>query len=416
MSFPTSRLAARRSSLGLRLATACLVVAIPALATAQAPRTGSVPSDHGYKTLGTIGDVRRLTPQKASLHYPVDITATVTFIDPIWRTVYVAGCDRGRARPRQDDGDGARRRSRAPAGRHRARRSAARCSSSTTSRRARPIRCPWPAPSTRRAHRAISTTATASRSTAVVQHVTLDALGHLTAELVDPRRHADPHDRRRPLAAAAARHPGGRAGAGDRRPRPARRHRAAVAHAASAGRVVRRRLDDPAGPADLRRRDAELGGARSPDPGASRRTASAPAASSPSPTTPRSFLEGERGAFRLRAGVGGRRATGRRHGDRSRGLLRSRRPARRRCATPCSTPPARRRARSSQRSTRPLAGAPARRRRRPPGAAHRDLSRRLHQGPGAAPHLLDRRRRRHRHPARSATPSRSRSRRAAASS
>jgi PAS domain S-box-containing protein len=39
--------------------------------------------------LDTISAVRRLQPDKVGLHYPVAVSATVTFADPIWRTIYV---------------------------------------------------------------------------------------------------------------------------------------------------------------------------------------------------------------------------------------------------------------------------------------------------------------------------------------
>jgi PAS domain S-box-containing protein len=39
--------------------------------------------------LDTIGAIRRLPPSKVGLHHPVALNATVTFVDPIWRTLYV---------------------------------------------------------------------------------------------------------------------------------------------------------------------------------------------------------------------------------------------------------------------------------------------------------------------------------------
>ena len=45
--------------------------------------------DFGMDVLDSVGAIRRLSPDKAPLHYPVAVTATVTFADPIWRTVYV---------------------------------------------------------------------------------------------------------------------------------------------------------------------------------------------------------------------------------------------------------------------------------------------------------------------------------------
>jgi PAS domain S-box-containing protein len=44
---------------------------------------------NGLYLLDSVAAVRRLPPDKAGLHYPVSLIATVTFADPIWRTVYV---------------------------------------------------------------------------------------------------------------------------------------------------------------------------------------------------------------------------------------------------------------------------------------------------------------------------------------
>ena len=53
---------------------------------AQAP---SSPSPNALNLLETVGAIRHVRPDRAALHYPVAVSATVTFVDPIWRTLYV---------------------------------------------------------------------------------------------------------------------------------------------------------------------------------------------------------------------------------------------------------------------------------------------------------------------------------------
>ena len=55
---------------------------------AQSPRA-RMPGDYGLDLLNSVGAIRQLSPDKAALHYPVAVSATVTFADPIWRTLYV---------------------------------------------------------------------------------------------------------------------------------------------------------------------------------------------------------------------------------------------------------------------------------------------------------------------------------------
>ena len=44
---------------------------------------------HALHLLDTVAAIRRLQSDKVALHYPVSVRATVTFVDPIWRTIYV---------------------------------------------------------------------------------------------------------------------------------------------------------------------------------------------------------------------------------------------------------------------------------------------------------------------------------------
>jgi PAS domain S-box-containing protein len=65
----------------------CLITggtATPLEAQTPAPSTRNA-----LYLLETVGAIRRIRPDQAGLHYPVAIHATVTFADPIWRTVYV---------------------------------------------------------------------------------------------------------------------------------------------------------------------------------------------------------------------------------------------------------------------------------------------------------------------------------------
>ncbi|MEO5821685.1 MAG: ATP-binding protein [Vicinamibacteraceae bacterium] len=59
---------------------------------AGAPLQAQSPPPSTYNALyllDTVGAIRGVRPDKAGLHYPVAVRATVTFVDPIWRTIYV---------------------------------------------------------------------------------------------------------------------------------------------------------------------------------------------------------------------------------------------------------------------------------------------------------------------------------------
>ena len=91
-----SRLAARRAFLGFWLGTAALALGLAASVaggaetpTAPAPTTPTRGLRPGSSApLGTVDAVRQLAVDKVALHVPVALTATVTFVDPIWHTVY----------------------------------------------------------------------------------------------------------------------------------------------------------------------------------------------------------------------------------------------------------------------------------------------------------------------------------------
>ena len=69
----------------LAFGASLLVLSAPGvIAQAQAPTT-----PNALYLLETVGAIRRVQPDKAGLHYPVAVQATVTFVDPIWRTLYV---------------------------------------------------------------------------------------------------------------------------------------------------------------------------------------------------------------------------------------------------------------------------------------------------------------------------------------
>ena len=53
------------------------------------PANGWVTRGYPLNLLDTIGAIRRLQPSQVGLHHPVAVNATVTFVDPIWRTLYV---------------------------------------------------------------------------------------------------------------------------------------------------------------------------------------------------------------------------------------------------------------------------------------------------------------------------------------
>ena len=62
----------------------------PAAPPARAARSPLQPLNAAHLLLlDSPGAVRRIRPEKASLRYPVAFTATVTFADPIWRTLYL---------------------------------------------------------------------------------------------------------------------------------------------------------------------------------------------------------------------------------------------------------------------------------------------------------------------------------------
>jgi len=72
-----------------RLATRALALGLSLLAASAAagPRDTS-PNGGAAQLLETIGAIRALRPDRVASHYPVTITATITFADPIWRTIY----------------------------------------------------------------------------------------------------------------------------------------------------------------------------------------------------------------------------------------------------------------------------------------------------------------------------------------
>jgi PAS domain S-box-containing protein len=73
-------------------AVICLILAGLAAGAARAqeaaPPAGRLNVASLYQ-VDSLAAARRLAPDKVSLHYPVALTATVTFVDPIWHTLYV---------------------------------------------------------------------------------------------------------------------------------------------------------------------------------------------------------------------------------------------------------------------------------------------------------------------------------------
>src|SRR5688500_6695658 len=68
----------------------------PAVPPAPAARPPPQPLNAPYLLLlDSPGAVRRIRPERASLRYPVAFTATVTFADPIWRTLYLQDASGG---------------------------------------------------------------------------------------------------------------------------------------------------------------------------------------------------------------------------------------------------------------------------------------------------------------------------------
>src|SRR5262245_44101980 len=77
----------------------CLLGALPDLARAGGQSPVAEPAgpviaprktpDHRLYLIESIGEIRRLLPERLALRHPVRLTATVTFSDPIWRTLYV---------------------------------------------------------------------------------------------------------------------------------------------------------------------------------------------------------------------------------------------------------------------------------------------------------------------------------------
>ena len=61
----------------------------PSLPDATAPGPPAHGRYHGLSLLESVGAIRRLPPERLARHHPVRLTATVTFTDPIWRTLYV---------------------------------------------------------------------------------------------------------------------------------------------------------------------------------------------------------------------------------------------------------------------------------------------------------------------------------------
>jgi PAS domain S-box-containing protein len=77
------RLRSRLLILGLCLLGHGLDATISAQATSPTSRSAAL------YLLKSVGAIRNIQPDKAGLHYPVALNATVTFVDPIWRTLYV---------------------------------------------------------------------------------------------------------------------------------------------------------------------------------------------------------------------------------------------------------------------------------------------------------------------------------------
>ncbi len=85
--------ASHRLTLRRLLAGLCLLACGPAArGHAQTPAT-AVPN--ALYLLDTIGAIRQVRPERAGLHHPVAVRATVTFVDPIWRTLYVQDASGG---------------------------------------------------------------------------------------------------------------------------------------------------------------------------------------------------------------------------------------------------------------------------------------------------------------------------------
>ncbi len=84
------RLTSRPLLVGLCLLACAPALRVYAQTPATAPPKAPVASTlDALNLLETVGAIRRVRPDKAALHYPVAVHATVTFVDPIWRTLYV---------------------------------------------------------------------------------------------------------------------------------------------------------------------------------------------------------------------------------------------------------------------------------------------------------------------------------------
>jgi PAS domain S-box-containing protein len=89
------RIVTRRSVSGVLLAL-CGLAAQPGLVRAKGPSVPEAASppaaaraERDLPRLDSIAAIRRLTPSHVALRYPVGLTAVVTFVDPVWRTLYV---------------------------------------------------------------------------------------------------------------------------------------------------------------------------------------------------------------------------------------------------------------------------------------------------------------------------------------
>jgi len=88
--FPLIRCVVAHPPAGVLLALCVLAPLVPARAQAPSPAVQALARPPaGLPNLESVAAIRRLTPDKAAGHYPVRLTATVTFGDPIWRTLYV---------------------------------------------------------------------------------------------------------------------------------------------------------------------------------------------------------------------------------------------------------------------------------------------------------------------------------------
>ncbi len=77
------RVTLRSLALGLSL------LALPGQGPTLQAQSALDPTLNALNLLETVAAIRGVRPDKVALHFPVSVRATVTFVDPIWRTIYV---------------------------------------------------------------------------------------------------------------------------------------------------------------------------------------------------------------------------------------------------------------------------------------------------------------------------------------